>query len=205
MASPKRVDAWRHIAKTDFESAFHLLLGRLIHAIARLDFNVGLQLRYWAHEDDSRIRALLKPRTSKLEERLRVLEQLVAGAWSGAHDEGQRQLSDWFERAHKARGFRNAYAHGRWGVPGKHLHAESGRLCDATPLLVFVPLDWDMSPNRKDNSIELTLDEFAAQVEEAEHLSVQFLDIERKFGEHLYPGRRRNGAQGQSVRRANAG
>ncbi|WP_116313797.1 hypothetical protein [Cupriavidus taiwanensis] len=83
------------------------------------------------------------------------------------------------------------------------MHAESGRLCDATPLLVFVPLDWDMSPNREDKSIELTLEEFAAQVEEAERLSVQFLHIERKYGAHLYPGRRLSGAQ--SLRRANAG
>lgn len=194
MVSSKRVEAWRQIAESDFDSAFHLLLGRLVHAIARLDFNVGLQLRYWAHEDDSRIRTLLKPRTPKLEERLSVLEQVVAAAWSDAHDEGQEQLSGWFERAHKARGFRNEYAHGRWGVPGKYLHAESGRLCDATPLLVFVPLDWDMSPTREDKSIELTLDEFAAQVEEAEQLSVQFWNIVKKYGEHLYPGRRLGGA-----------
>ncbi|AZG13793.1 hypothetical protein [Cupriavidus pauculus] len=91
MVSSKRVDAWRQIAETDFESAFHLLLGWLVHAIARLDFNIGLQLRYWGHEDDSRIRALLKPRTPKLDERLRVLEQLVAAAWSDANDEGQEQ------------------------------------------------------------------------------------------------------------------
>ncbi|AOY96113.1 hypothetical protein BKK79_31245 [Cupriavidus sp. USMAA2-4] len=74
------------------------------------------------------------------------------------------------------------------------MFTESGRLSDATPLLVFVPLDWDMSPNREDKSIELTLDEFAAQVEEAEQLSVHFLNIERRYGAHLYPGRRLSGA-----------
>ncbi|NOV23399.1 hypothetical protein E5S69_07575 [Cupriavidus necator] len=78
-------------------------------------------------------------------------------------------------------------------MPGKHLHAESGRLCDATPQLVFVLLDGDMSPNREDKSIELTLDEFAAQVEEAKQLWGQFWDIVTKYGEHLYPGRRLTG------------
>lgn len=190
MVAPTRVDAWRQIANNDFDSAFHLLLGRLVHAIARLDFNVGLQLRYWAHEEDSRIPALLKPGTPKLHDRLKILEELVAAAWSATHDEGQKELSGWFERAHKARGFRNEYAHGRWGVPGKYSFTESGRLCDATPLLVFVPLDWDMSENRKDNTIELTLDEFAAQAEEAEQLSGQFWDVVTKYGEHLYPGRK---------------
>ncbi|WP_157128563.1 hypothetical protein [Cupriavidus sp. USMAA2-4] len=191
---PKRSNAWAEIALNDFDSAFHLLLGRLVHAIARLDFNVGLQLGYWAHKDDASIWKLLKPGTSRLHERLTALEELVSAAWFASHDEGQKEFRHWFARAHKARGLRNEYAHGRWGVPGKHLFTESGRLSDATPLLVFVPLDWDMSPNREDKSIELTLDEFAAQVEEAEQLSVHFLNIERRYGAHLYPGRRLSGA-----------
>ncbi|WP_455279048.1 hypothetical protein [Cupriavidus necator] len=192
MVSPKRVAAWRQIAETDFDSAFHLLLGRLIHAIARLDFNVGLQLRYWGHEEDPKIRWLLKPQTSKLAERLSALEQLMVAAWSvDVQAEGQQELAGWFERAHTARAFRNEYAHGRWGVPGKHLHAESGRLCDATPLLVFVPLDWDMSPTREDKSIEMTLDDFAAQVEEAELLSSQYWNLVTKHGGHVVHVRQR--------------
>lgn len=190
MAPSKRSNAWAQIAMDDFDSAFHLLLGRLVHAIARLDFNIGLQLRYWAHKDDSRIHGLLKPGTPKLHERLKTLEELVSAAWSACHDEGQKELCGWFELAHKSRGIRNEYAHGRWGVPGKHLFTESGRLCDAKPLLVFVPLDWDMSENRNDNNIELTLEEFAAQVEEAEQLSGQFWDIVTKYGEHLHPGKK---------------
>lgn len=191
MASSKSSPAaWSRIAETDFDSAFHLLLGRLVHAIARLDFIVGLQLRYWAPEDDSRIRALLKPGTPKLNDRLTVLQELVGAAWSSHHAEGQMELCLWFERAHKARGLRNEYAHGRWGVPGKHLFTESGRLSDATRLLVFVPLDWDMSENRKDNTIELRLEEFAAQVEEAEELSAGFWELVSRYGEYLYPGKK---------------
>lgn len=66
-------------------------------------------------------------------------------------------------------------------------------VCDATLLLVFVPLDWDMSPNRVDKSIDLTLDDFAAQVEEAELLSSQYLDLVSKYGAHLHVGQRLSG------------
>lgn len=188
MASPKYVDAWRQIAEADFYSAFHLLLGRLVHAIARLDFGMGLQLRYWGREEDPKIQELLEPQTAKLKGRLKALERLMQAAWARPNPEGERELALWFERAHKARGFRNDYAHGRWGVPGKHLQAESGKFSDATPLLVFVPLDWDMSPDREDKTIDMTLEQFAAQVEEAELLSREYLDLVEKYGANLHIG-----------------
>lgn len=196
MTMPQSRDAKKSSQPTEhsFEDAFHLLLGRLVHAIARLDFYVGLQLRYWGHEADPKIHALLKPRTAKLDERLKALESLLSAAWTEVGAAGQQEMSQWFRRAHQTRAFRNEYAHGRWGVPGKHLHAESGRLCDATPLLVFVPLDWDMSPNREDESIEMTLEDFAAQVEEAELLSSQYWALITKHGGHLHVGQRLNGA-----------
>lgn len=49
MVATKRLEVWREIADNDFASTFHLLLGRLVHAIARLDFGIGLQLRYWGN------------------------------------------------------------------------------------------------------------------------------------------------------------
>lgn len=55
-------------------------------------------------------------------------------------------------------------------MPGKHRFTETTTLIDATPLLCFVPLGWDMSPDRVDQTIELTLDEFAKQVADAEEI-----------------------------------
>jgi len=188
MLRDPRSNAWAYIARDDFDSAFHLLLGRLVHAIARLDFIVGLQLRYWAHKDDTSIHKLLKPGTPRLHERLKTLEELVSAAWSVPHYEGQKEIREWFRLAHQARGLRNEYAHGRWGVPGKHSFTESGRLSDAKPLLVFVPLDWNMLDSCSDNNIELTLEEFATQVEEAENLATRFWNLISKYGEYLYPG-----------------
>lgn len=85
----------------------------------------------------------------------------MRNAWDRPNAVGEHELADWFEQAHKARAFRNDYAHGRWGLPGKHLHIESGRLSEATPLVVFIPLDWDMSANRPDKIVNFTLEEFA--------------------------------------------
>lgn len=190
MASPRKEKTWQRVADVGFESAFHFLLGRLVHAIARLDFGMGLQLRYWGREDDPKIQELLEPQSAKLKGRLKALERLMKAAWAQPNTEGELEFAQWFKRAHKARGFRNDYAHGRWGVPGKHVEAASGRFCDATPLLVFVPLDWDMSPDRKDRSIDLTLEQFAAQVEQAEVLSSQFFALVEKYGVYLNSGQR---------------
>lgn len=190
MPPPKRAEKHCQPAERRLEDSFHLLLGRLVHAIARLDFYVGLQLRYWGHEDDSKIKALLKPKTAKLNDRLEALEFLLIVAWANVGAEGQLALQAWFRRAHDARAFRNEYAHGRWGVPGKFLQAESGRHCDATPLLVFVPLDWNMSPDRTDESISMTLEEFAAQVKEAELLAREHFELTTTYGGQAYTGHR---------------
>lgn len=172
------------------EDAFHRLLGQLVHTIARLDFSVGLQLRFWGMEDDPRIQSLLKPRTAQLNDRLMALERLLKIAWADVGQEGLEAMADWFNRAHRARGFRNEYAHGRWGLPGKFLQAESGRHCDATPLLLFIPLDWNMSPDRPDETISLTLEEFADQVEEAKNLAAEYWKITKKYGGQAYTGHR---------------
>lgn len=179
-----------HKSAESFRDEFHNLLGRLVHAIARLDFNVGLQLRYWGCEDDPSINSLLKPRTARLDDRLKGLEHLITKACSQVGGEGLQELRAWFSRAHRARAIRNEYAHGRWGVPGRYQEAASGRYCDGTPLLLFIPLDWDMSPDRRDESIEMTLDEFATQVREAELLAGEYLKLTERYAGQAYPGQR---------------
>lgn len=187
MAGPNKPDTL-HDSHERFRDEFHLLLGRLVHAIARLYFNVGLQLRAWGCEDDPSINVLLKPRTARLDERLKGLERLLMKAWSHVGDEGLQELQNWFVRAHQARAFRNEYAHGRWGVPGRLQEAASGRYCDAIPLLLFVPLDWNMSPDRKDESISMTLEEFAAQVREAELLTGEYWKLTERYAGQAYSG-----------------
>lgn len=171
-----------------FEDSFHRLLGRLVHTVARLDFNIGLQLRFWGLEDDPKIQVLLQPRTSQLNARLQALKRLLGMAWEGVDPEGLQDMADWFSRADQARAFRNEYAHGRWGVPGGYIQAESGRQCDATPLLLFAPLDWNMSPDRADASISITLETFAAQVNEAELLTEEYRMLSERYAGNAFTG-----------------
>lgn len=190
MASAKLTLSPCRLKDESFDDSFHRLLGRLVHTVARLDFNVGLQLRFWGLEGDPKIQDLLQARTSKLNARLKALKRLLDVAWADAGSEGLQAMSAWFSRADQARAFRNEYAHGRWGVPGGYLQADSGRQCDATPLLLFVPLDWNMSPDRPDESISLTLEAFAAQVNEAELLAEEYRRLTEKYAGNAYTGHR---------------
>jgi len=60
-----------------FEDEFHRLLGRLVHAHARFDFNLGLQLKWLGPYCQVDLGGLLDPQTSRLGERLKKLRQLV--------------------------------------------------------------------------------------------------------------------------------
>lgn len=188
MAPSKMVLSPCRLEGESFDNSFHRLLGRLVHTVARLDFNVGLQLRFWGVEDDPKILDLLQPRTSQLNARLKALKRLLSSAWADVGSEGLQAMNAWFSRADQARAFRNEYAHGRWGVPGAYLQAESGRQCDATPLLLFAPLDWSMSPGRPDTYLRLTLEEFTRQVNEAELLAAEYQELTERFAASAYTG-----------------
>jgi len=167
---------------TSFENEFHTLLGRLVHAHARFDFNVGLQLSWLGPHCAVDIAKYLEPRRVQFIKRLHRLRKIVLIAFAPGGDDVLAKFKTWFKRAESANALRNSYAHGRWGVPGKHRFTETGTLIDATPLLCFVPLGWDMSPDRVDQTIELTLDEFAKQVADAEEI---FEDYFTMCEEHM--------------------
>ena len=153
---------------TSFENEFHRLIGQLVHAHARFDFSVSLQLSWLGPHCAVDIAKHLDPRRVQFIQRLHRLRKIVLIAFAPGGDEVLAKFRAWFKRAESAKALRNSYSHGRWGVPGKHRFTETTTLADATPLLCFLPLGWDMSPDRVDQTIELTLDEFAKQVADAE-------------------------------------
>ena len=61
-------------------------------------------------------------------------------------------------------------------------------MIDAEPLLVFVPLDWNMEPDKEDRSITLTIQEFKEQVEEAEAVFSDYSKLAKRFEESAKPG-----------------
>lgn len=172
-----------------FRDEFHRLLGRLIHSIARFDFTVGLQLNWLGPHCQQDVSGLLSARQAKLGERLKKLKTLIMDVYEPAGPAALAEFADWFDKADQARVLRNDYAHGRWGVPGKYRFKPLGRMIDAEPLLAFIPLHWDMTPDRADDSIYMTLDEFAAQVEDAESLFDAYWKLCKRYELQAKPRR----------------
>lgn len=174
-------------SRNDFDDEFHRLLGRLIHAHARFDFNIGLQLNYLGPHVGEDVSVMLDPRQSQLNTRLKKLKQIVMKAFRPAGTKALKEFSEWFKQAHEARALRNDYAHGRWGVPGKFKFKPPGRMIDAEPLLTFMPLHWNLNPDRPDDSLTMTLEEFAAQVATVEKLFSRYWELSEKYLRYVGP------------------
>jgi len=164
-----------------FEDAFHRLLGRLVHAHARFDFNIGLQLNWMGSYCQQDATELLNPLKVQLGNRLKKLKQLILEIYEPAGAEALVAFKAWFKRADEARALRNDYVHGRWGMPG--------RTIDAEPLLAFIPLHWDMSPDRPDDSISMSIEEFASQVAAVEELFADYWRLTEKYKQYAKPNR----------------
>lgn len=157
----------------DFRREFHHLLGRLAHAHASLDFNLGLQLNWLGPHLQVKVHHLLDAKKVVFAKRLAKLKDLVFELFENAGEGALDEFGQWFEAAEAMKALRNDYVHGRWGVPGK--------LVDGQPMLAFVPLHWEMSADRPDDSVYMTLDEFGGQVEKMEALAHEYFRLERKY------------------------
>ena len=160
---------------TELDNEFHRLLGQLVHAHARFDFSVGLQLSWLGPHCAVDIAKHLDPRRTSFIQRLHRLRKVVLIAFAPGGNNVLNEFKAWFKRAESATALRNSYAHGRWAVPGSYRFTETTTMADATPLLCFVPVGWDMSPDRVDTTIKLTIDEFAEQVR----------DVQAIFGDYF--------------------
>lgn len=163
-----------------FLDEFHRHLGRLVHATASFDFNVGLQLNWLGLMLGIDVTEDLDPKRTHLRQRLKRLRSLALKAYAAAGDAAVSELRNWFERADRARAIRNDYVHGRWGVPsGSEMDAE-GRI-DGEPLLGFVPLNWDLTPGQPDRTIRLKMGDFAQQVDAAKRLLTEYTRMTNKY------------------------
>jgi hypothetical protein len=174
----------------DFRNEFHRLLGRLVHAHGLFDFNIGLQLNWMGPFYGDDVGEFLDPHKAPFSKRLKKLKQLVMHAFEPAGKTALEEFVDWFKQASEATALRNDYVHGRWGVPGKYKHKPPGRMIDAEPLLTFIPMHWDISPDRSDDSIALTLAEFAEQVNTVEHTFSEYWRIYDRYECFAKPGRK---------------
>lgn len=171
--SAGRPKARRPSPTSEFEREFHELLGRLAHAHASLDFNVGLQLNWLGPYLAVKVQHLLDARKVAFAKRLSALRELVLELFEKAPEPALAEFERWFERANEMKALRNDYVHGRWGVPGKRL--------DEQLLLGFVPLHWDMTPDQPDRATYMTIDDLRRQVEQMEVLARDYFRLEKKY------------------------
>ena len=162
-----------------FEDQFNVHLGRLVHATARFDHFIGLQLNWLGLYLAVDVSKYLEPTKVTLATRLERLQLLVKDAFQAAGPAAMAELDGWFASAASARALRNNYVHGRWGLPGKLAESPDGG--PRVPLLAFIKLDWDMTPNQPDKSEYLTIDEFRKQVEDAVAVYNAFFALSEKY------------------------
>ena len=166
-----------------FTDDFHKQLGRLVLAHARLDFNIGLQLRWMGPYCEVDVSEFLDPLKTQFAQRLNKLRQLATDIYEPAGAKFAEPFRNWFALADECRALRNDYVHGRWGVPGTFNFQDEGTLAEAEPLLEFVPLQWDLSADRPTGAITMTLDEFAKQVANTERLAADYFRLTEKYRE----------------------
>jgi hypothetical protein len=159
----------------------------LVHEAARFDFFVGLQLNWLGPYCQVDVSKYLNPSKFTLDNRLGILRKLVKKAYKSAGPEAVSEFDQWFVTARAARALRNNYAHGRWGVPGRLAESPLGPGHPRIPMLAFVRLDWDMTPNQPDRSIYMTAEELQDQVEEAVSVFKSFFDLAEKHKHHCLP------------------
>ena len=161
-----------------FADDFHRLLGRLVLAHSRLDFNIGLQLHWMGPYCDVDVSEYLDPLKTQYGQRLKKLRKLTMDIYEPAGASFADEFRQWFDQADSCRALRNDYVHGRWGVPGGYDHGDGTRAhTEGRPFLVFVPLHWDMRTDRPDDSLKMTLEEFSDQVERAEQVAGEYIRL----------------------------
>lgn len=148
---------------------------------------MGLQLNWLGPYCQVDVSKYLNPTKYTLENRLVMLKKLIKKAFSTAGPEVTAEFDKWFASAREARALRNKYAHGRWGVPGKLAESPLGPGHPRIPMLAFVRLDWDLSPNQPDRSVYMTMEELREQVTEAVLVFRAFFSLVEGHLAHCLP------------------
>jgi len=163
------------------EDQLHLLLGRLVHAHARFDFNLGLQLKWIGPCLGVAVDHLLNPR-APFSQRLAALEPLVVEVYCEAGADAPADFEHWFDRAREAKALRNDHAHGRWGFRSASMLGDFD--------VEFVRLNWETDPLKQEGAVRLKLEDFAKEVAAIESLFGDYARLERRFRHRARPPKR---------------
>jgi hypothetical protein len=162
----------RDADKPSLRNEVHLLLGQLVHAYARFDFNMGLQLAWLGPYRGVAVQDLLDGKIP-FGQRLKALRRLVLEVFASENEHAHVAFKRLFQRIERAQAMRNDYVHGRWGFP---VRAEW-----PDPEFEFVPLSWEMDPLKQAPPLRLRLSKLAREVAAIELLFDEYRDLERMF------------------------
>jgi hypothetical protein len=155
------------MSEYDFHrDALHVLLGRLIHAYARLDHFMGLQLK-WLGEYRGRAVAQLLRKNVAFDRRLKLLRDLSIETWGHSDLKVAADFEAWFKEVERVQKQRNRFAHGRWG----YVHRSTGEI-------EFVPLSWETDAAKMKPAVKVALADFERLAVEVELLGGNFMALQ---------------------------
>jgi len=147
----------------------HRLLGRLIHAYARLDHFIGLQVAWLGDYRGRSVQDLLVKGVN-FAKRLRCLQQLAFETWAHSDPEVAKQFASWFKAVRYAQAQRNRLAHGRWG----YMRSDAQEI-------EFVELAWETTATKLKPAMKVQMTEFRQLVIDVEGLQPRFLQLQEIF------------------------
>lgn len=157
------------MSQYDFDrDALHLLLGRLIHAYARLDHFMGLQLKWLGEYRDRPVAELLRKNVA-FDRRLKLLHALSIETWGHSDAKVADEFRAWFKAVERVQKQRNRFAHGRWG----YVHRSTGEV-------EFVDLSWETDPDKMKPAAKVALIDFERLAAEVERLGGEFIALQEK-------------------------
>lgn len=157
------------VSEDSANDEMHRLLGRLIHAYARLDHFVGLQIA-WLSDYRGRSVADLLVKGVNSAKRLRCLRQLALETWAHSDPEVAKEFAAWFKAVRYAQEQRNRLAHGRWG----YMHSDAQEI-------EFVELSWETEATKLKPAVKVPMTDFRQLVADVESLQPKFLKLQETF------------------------
>lgn len=151
----------------------HLLLGRLVHAYARLDHFIGLQLKWLGEYRDRPVGKLLR-KTVGFDHRVKILRELSLENWGHSDPKVAGEFLAWFKEVEDVQKSRNRFAHGRWG----YAHKTTGEI-------EFVALSWETDPKKMKPAAKVSLKDFERLAKQVEDLGGSFMALQDKHMERV--------------------
>jgi hypothetical protein len=157
----------------ELTAAFHLRLGRLADALAQLEFNVGLALR-WLPQETSADNALPAGIAKwPLSERVDALDSLLLLPSARAKAALCKACAEWIRQANLARAIRYDYLHARWSFPDA--------FGDDEIFVLLFPAPEHSPHDRLQCEQKLTLRDFDRDIEEVTRLTRELIRLRNHF------------------------